>query len=52
MEDRAINAGQGAIGWIMKSWNPLAHTAYGLTNLRWGRKFMAKAVPPAVSEFA
>lgn len=28
VEDRAINAGQGAAGWILKSWNPLAHTAY------------------------
>ena len=28
VEDRAINAGQGVIGTFIKSWNPLAHTAY------------------------
>lgn len=28
VEDRAINAGQGVIGGWIKSWNPLAHTAY------------------------
>jgi hypothetical protein len=28
VEDRPINAGQGALNWILKSWNPLAHTAY------------------------
>ena len=28
VEDRAINAGQGAAGWILKSWNPMSHTAY------------------------
>lgn len=28
VEDRSINAGQGAIEWIVKSWNPLSHTAY------------------------
>lgn len=28
VEDRAINAGQGATGWILKSWNPMSHTAY------------------------
>lgn len=28
VEDRAINAGQGAVDWILKSWNPLSHTTY------------------------
>lgn len=28
VEDRSINAGQGAIDWILKSWNPMSHTAY------------------------
>ncbi|WP_036164761.1 hypothetical protein [Massilia sp. 9096] len=28
VEDRAINAGQGMINWILKSWNPLSHLAY------------------------
>jgi hypothetical protein len=28
VDDRAINAGQGAVTWILKSWNPLSHTAY------------------------
>lgn len=28
VEDRAINAGQGVIATFIKSWNPLAHTAY------------------------
>ncbi|MDL2356733.1 MAG: hypothetical protein QFF03_15895 [Pseudomonadota bacterium] len=28
VEDRAINAGQGALDWIMRSWNPLSHTTY------------------------
>jgi hypothetical protein len=28
VEDRAINAGQGMVNWILKSWNPLSHLAY------------------------
>lgn len=28
VEDRAINAGQGALNWLKKSWNPMSHTAY------------------------
>jgi hypothetical protein len=28
VEDRAINAGQGAVGWMLKSWNPLSHNSY------------------------
>jgi hypothetical protein len=28
VEDRAINAGQGLVNWILKSWNPLSHNAY------------------------
>jgi hypothetical protein len=28
VEDRAINAGQGAVRWILRSWNPWSHTAY------------------------
>jgi hypothetical protein len=32
VEDRAVNAGQGAVGWILKSWNPMAHTAYWTDN--------------------
>ena len=28
VDDRPINAGQGAVTWILKSWNPLSHTAY------------------------
>ena len=28
VEDRAINAGQGAVGWMLKSWNPLSHNGY------------------------
>jgi hypothetical protein len=28
VEDRAINAGQGMVNWILKSWNPLSHSAY------------------------
>jgi len=28
VEDRAINAGQGAVTWMLKSWNPLSHSAY------------------------
>ena len=28
VEDRAINAGQGAVNWMLKSWNPLSHGAY------------------------
>ena len=28
VEDRVINAGQGAVGWMLKSWNPLSHNSY------------------------
>jgi len=28
VEDRAINAGQGFLNFMTKSWNPLSHTAY------------------------
>jgi hypothetical protein len=28
VNDRAINAGQGVVTWILKSWNPLSHSAY------------------------
>jgi hypothetical protein len=28
VDDRAINAGQGVVTWILKSWNPLSHMAY------------------------
>jgi hypothetical protein len=28
VEDRQINAGQGMVNWIVKSWNPLSHLAY------------------------
>ena len=28
VDDRAINAGQGVVTWILKSWNPLSHSAY------------------------
>jgi hypothetical protein len=28
VEDREINAGTGLIDWLLKSWNPLSHTAY------------------------
>lgn len=28
VEDRTINAGRGAIGWVLKSWNPLSHNSY------------------------
>ena len=28
VEDRAINAGQGMVRWILESWNPLSHLAY------------------------
>jgi hypothetical protein len=28
VDDRPINAGQGVVTWILKSWNPLSHTAY------------------------
>jgi hypothetical protein len=28
VEDRQINAGQGLINWILKSWNPVSHTSY------------------------
>ncbi|MDN4059510.1 hypothetical protein QPK31_14885 [Massilia sp. YIM B02769] len=32
VEDRAINAGQGAVNWMLKSWNPLSHSAYWQDN--------------------
>ncbi|WP_020654485.1 hypothetical protein [Massilia niastensis] len=28
VEDRAINAGDGVVGWVLRSWNPLAHNSY------------------------
>ncbi len=28
VDDRPINAGQGVVTWILKSWNPLSHSAY------------------------
>ena len=28
VQDRAINAGQGMVNWILKSWNPWSHAAY------------------------
>jgi hypothetical protein len=28
VEDRPMNAGQGALKWILKSWNPWSHSAY------------------------
>lgn len=28
VQDRVINAGQGMVNWIVKSWNPWSHTAY------------------------
>ncbi|MEN3274938.1 MAG: hypothetical protein V7631_728 [Massilia sp.] len=28
VEDRTMNAGHGAVGWMLKSWNPLSHNAY------------------------
>jgi hypothetical protein len=28
VDDRAVNAGQGVVTWILKSWNPLSHSAY------------------------
>jgi hypothetical protein len=28
VEDRVMNAGQGAVGWMLKSWNPLSHNSY------------------------
>jgi hypothetical protein len=28
VEDRAINAGQGVVNWMLKSWNPLSHENY------------------------
>jgi hypothetical protein len=28
VEDRAMDAGEGAVEWILKSWNPMSHTAY------------------------
>ncbi len=32
VEDRAINAGQGLLNFMTKSWNPLSHTAYWTDN--------------------
>lgn len=32
VEDRTINAGQGAVGWMLKSWNPLSHNSYWQDN--------------------
>lgn len=28
VQDRVINAGQGMVNWILKSWNPASHSAY------------------------
>lgn len=28
VDDRAMNAGQGMVNWILKSWNPMSHSAY------------------------
>ena len=28
VDDRAVNAGKGITDWLLKSWNPLSHTAY------------------------
>ncbi|MDN4053099.1 hypothetical protein QPK32_08415 [Massilia sp. YIM B02763] len=28
VQDRVINAGQGMVNWIVKSWNPWSHTVY------------------------
>ncbi len=28
VQDRVINAGQGMVSWILKSWNPWSHSAY------------------------
>jgi hypothetical protein len=28
VEDRAINAGNGVLDWIVRSWNPLSHSCY------------------------
>lgn len=30
VEDRPMNSGQGALKWILKSWNPLSHSGYWL----------------------
>ena len=32
VEDRAINAGQGLLKWIVKGWNPLSHSIYWSDN--------------------
>ena len=32
VEDRTINAGQGAVNWLLKSWNPLSHNSYWKDN--------------------
>ena len=28
VEDRTLNAGRGAVNWLLKSWNPLSHNSY------------------------
>jgi hypothetical protein len=28
VDDRAVNASQGAVNWLLKSWNPLSHSGY------------------------
>ena len=28
VEDRTLNAGRGAVDWLLKSWNPLSHNSY------------------------
>lgn len=28
VQDRAVNSGQGAVNWILKSWNPASHNSY------------------------
>jgi hypothetical protein len=28
VDDRPINAGRGMVNWILKSWNPMSHSAY------------------------
>ena len=32
VEDQQVNAGNGAFGWLLKSWNPLSHNEYWGTN--------------------
>jgi hypothetical protein len=38
VDDRQINAGQGMVNWILKSWNPWSHSAY------WGDGQVLEAV--------